>query len=112
MDWAYDFRCDRPIEAVLAAFNAAGPWQWQLRESAVYGDYLNCRPQEHVRLRVHEYPTAGEYGVFVGLRDKGFCALLEVGVASGAARAEIDGAFLRLLQEIDAADVVEIEPYD
>src|SRR5579872_6391166 len=53
--WAYDFVCDRPIGAILDAFNAAGPWQWRLHESAVYGDYLNCRPMEHVRVRVHEY---------------------------------------------------------
>ena len=58
MDWAYDFTCNQPIEAVLAAFNAAGPWQWQLHETTVYGDYLNCRPMQQVRLRVHSYPFA------------------------------------------------------
>ena len=70
--WAYDFACDQPIEAILVAFNAAAPWQWTLRDSAAYGDYLNCRPQEHVRLRVHAYPQVGSYGTFVGLHDKGF----------------------------------------
>ena len=110
--WAYDFVCDRPIEAIRDAFNVAGPWQWTLRESAVYGDYLNCRPMDHVRMRVHEYPQTGEYGTFVGLRDKGFSALLEVEAGSGATQSEIDGAFRHLLQTINATDITEIEPYD
>jgi len=42
-DWAYDFACDQPIEVIPAAFNAAGPWQWQLRDSHFYGDYVSCR---------------------------------------------------------------------
>ena len=110
--WAYDFACDLPIEAILAIFNAAGPWQWGQRESAVYGDYLNCRPSEHVRLRVHEYPQTGAYGTFIGLRDKGFSALLEVESGSEATQAEIDSAFRRLLQAINATNTTEIEPYD
>ena len=108
--WAYDFACDQPIEAVLAAFNAAGPWQWELRESAVYGDYLSCRPNEHARVRVHEYPQTGAYGTFIGLRDKGFSAQLEV--ESGATQSAIDGVFRRLLHAIDATNATEIEPYD
>ena len=110
--WAYDFACDRPLEAVLAGFNAAGPWQWTQRESAVYGDYLNCRPMERVRLRVHEYPQTGEYGTFVGLRDKGFSALIEIDAEGAATRSEIDDVFRRLLQAINATNVTEIEPYD
>jgi hypothetical protein len=110
--WAYDFVCDRPIEAVLDAFNAAGPWRWTLRESAVYGDYLNCRPMEHVRVRVHAYPQTGDYGTFVGLRHKGLSALLEVEAESTATRSEIDGVFRCLLQTIDASDMTEIAPYD
>jgi hypothetical protein len=112
MDWAYDFVCEQPIEAMLVAFNAAGPWQWQLRDSAVYGDYLNCRPFEHVRLRVHEYPSAGAYGVFTGLRNEGFSALIEMREGNSATRAEIDDVFRALLHQVGAADLVEIEPYD
>src|SRR5262245_37296001 len=110
--WAYDFACEQTLEAIVSAFNAAGPWQWQLRESSVYGDYLNCRPMERVRLRVHEYPQTGEYGTFVGLRGRGFSALLEIEAESAAVRSEIDAAFRRLLQAINAAEVTEIEPYD
>ena len=106
--WAYDFACDQSLETILAALNSAGPWRWVLSESAVYGDYLNCRPEEHVRARLHEYPQM----LFVGLRDKGFSALLEIRAESMATRFEIDGVFQRLLQEIDATNITEIEPYD
>jgi hypothetical protein len=106
--WAYDFACDRTIEAILVAFNSAGPWQWHLSESAVYGDYLNCRPGTDVRIRLHEYPQM----LFVGPRDKGFSALLEIRAQSTATRSEIDDVFRRLLQAIDATGIAEIEPYD
>ena len=110
-DWAYDFACDQPIEVIPAAFNAAGPWQWQLRDSHFYGDYVNCRPKEHVRLRVHEYPSKGTLKFF-GLYDKGFKALLEIETEGGATRSEIDDVFRCLLQAINATNVTEIEPYD
>lgn len=96
------------MEAMLAAFNAAGPWRWGLGDSATYGDYLNCWPEEHVRVRVHEYPQM----LFVGLRDKGFSALLEIYAESTATRSEVDDVFRRLLQAIDATNKTEIEPYD
>ena len=57
-DWAYDFACDHPLETIAATFNDAGPWQWQLRDSYIYGDYLNTRPATGVHLRIHEYPQA------------------------------------------------------
>ena len=110
--WAYDFTCDQQIEAILAAFNAAGPWQWELRDSAVYGDYLSCRPGEGVRVRVHEYPQTGAYGTVVGLRDKGFSALLRIDPEGMATRSGIDGIFRSLMQAIDAKNMAEIEPYD
>jgi hypothetical protein len=117
--WAYVFTCTRPIEEILAAFNAAGPWQWQMRDSAWYGDYLAARPGEGVRLRVHEFPSSGseEAGVYVGpgtvggvTYDQGLTALLEV--ESQASRADIDCTFRGLLDSIGAANVKEIEPYD
>jgi len=89
--WAYDFVCDRSIEAILAAFNETGPWHWELRDSAVYGDYLNSRPWEGVRVQVHQYPQMGEYGMFIGLRDKGFSALLRVDAECVATQSEVDG---------------------
>jgi hypothetical protein len=76
--WVYDFACDLSLEAILGIFNEAGPWHWQLRESAWYGDYLNARPAQGVRVRVHEYSYAGAGGTFMGLREAGFSALLQI----------------------------------
>jgi len=109
--WAYDFTCDRPIDAILAAFNEAGPWQWELRENTIYGSYLNTRPQTGVRAQIHEYPFTGPYGAFTGLHARGFNALLEVRTGSGAARSEIDGVVRTLLGMVGATNVAEIEPY-
>jgi hypothetical protein len=109
--WAYDFTCDQPIEAIPAALNAAGPWRWQLRDSDFYGDYINCRPTEHVRIRVHEYPSKGHIK-FMGPHDTGFKASLQVDTEGVAGRSEIVEVFQRLLHKIFAANVTEIEPYD
>jgi hypothetical protein len=110
--WAYDFACDRSMERMLAIFNGAGPWRWEQRESAWYGHYLNTSPAAGVRVRVHEYPQAGESGVFMGLRDKGFSALLQIEVECPATQAKIDEAFRRLLSNVNATEISEIEPYD
>jgi hypothetical protein len=107
--WAYDFGCDRSMQEIRAAFNAAGPWQWEERESIHYGAYLSSRPTDGVWLKVHEYP--GDAGLVPGLGDKGFKAQLEI-PAGSTARAEIDGIFRCLLQAIDATNVTKIEPYD
>ena len=110
-EWAYDFACTLPLSAIGRSFDAAGPWQWQLRDSDFYGDYLNCRPMEHVRLRVHEYPSTGRL-TFPGPRLQGFKALLEIGPESTSSRGEIDAVFRRLLDAIKATEVTEIERYD
>ncbi len=110
--WAYDFGCNQSLDGMLSVFNAAGPWHWDLHESSWYGDYLNTQPTEGVRVRVHQYPQAGEAGGFVGLRDKGFSALLKIEAESSATKAEINGVFWGLLESVNAEDVREIEPYD
>ena len=117
--WAYVFTFDEPIETLLSNFNEAGPWQWELRESSWYGDYLNVRPVTGVRVRIHEFPQANEGGVFVGpgivegfRYDKGYTALLEIEAESPATKAEINEVFQSLLSKISAQNIKEIEPYD
>ena len=110
--WAYDFECDLSIERIIAAFNAIGPWQWKLRDSAWYGDYLNTRPTEGVRVRIHQYPQAEEAGVFVGLRNRGFSALLLIEAESLGSQTEVDEIFRGLLNTVNAHSITEIEPYD
>ena len=110
--WAYDFTCDRSIESMLALFNEAGPWQWELRDSAWYGEYLSALVTSGVRVRVHEYPFEGMAGVFIGLRGKGFSALLEIKPESSATQANLDKIFRGLLTRLNAKDITDIEPYD
>ena len=107
-DWAYDFSCDQPLEAICAVFNVASPWQWQVRDNYMYGDYLNTRPAASVHLRVHEYPQA----FFKGPREKGFSALLRIEADSLVEQGELDTVFRGLLSKIMATDITEIEPYD
>lgn len=109
---AYDFACDLTLEAMLDIFSKGGPWKWELRDSAVYGDYLNTRPAEGVRVRVHRYPQAGALGRFTGLRDEGFSALLAVEAGGSAAQAETDVVFRGLLSLAGATDVTPIDWYD
>jgi len=110
--WAYDFSCGQTIRAIRDAFNAAGPWPWQVRESEIFGDYLNTRPDPHIRVSVHQY-TQMWHGQAVGARsDKDFAASLQIDDTGSATRADVDTVFLTLLQAIDAEKVTEIGPCD
>ncbi len=111
-DWAYDFACARTLEEVLAAFNAAGPWQWQARESYWYGDYLNTRPETGLHVRVHEYGLGGVGVSAAGLHDRGFMVLLQIEKDSSATRSEVDRVLRDLLSLVETTAIVEIEPYD
>ncbi len=110
--WAYDFDSDRSLEAMPSVFNEAGPWQWELRESAWYGDYLNTYPTKDVRIRIHEYPQYTEMGEFNGLRASGFSALLGIEAENSATQAEVDKVFRGLLGRVNATNITEIEWYD
>src|SRR5262245_58556195 len=114
--WAYDFDCGQSIERILDAFNAAGPWQWQMRESVIFGNYLSCRPNDRVWARVHEYSQMGggpvpllateHFIASAGRRGKGFAAALQINDDNWAdLSSEIDQVFRRLLQEINARKV-------
>ena len=103
--WSYDFACDQPIDAILAAFNAAGPWQWEMRDSDFYGDYLSCRPKERVHVRVFEY--ARNWRAVSAGRREGFSAWLECDAENTATRSETDQVFRRLLQGINATKIIE-----
>ena len=118
--WAYVFTSDKPIELILEIWNEAGPWQWQLRDSAWYGDYLNTRTIPGTRVRIHEFPTqASEAGAFLGpglvegVRfHQGYTALLELKAESSATKAEFVWVLRGLLEKIEAENLKEIEPFD
>jgi hypothetical protein len=99
--WGYDFECGKTIDAMHAAFNAAGPWQWRQNDSDIYGFYLRCRPKEHAEVSVYEraqFRTPGR-------SDRaGFWAEL---CSAPDAHADIDQQFRALLQHVDAKTIVE-----
>ncbi|MCH8961794.1 MAG: hypothetical protein IH820_10865 [Bacteroidetes bacterium] len=98
--WAYEFVCDEPIEDMLVRLNSAGPWRWSPRDSHWYGDYLNARPVEGVRVRIHEWPESK------------YTALLQIESDSTAEQSAIDRIMQDLLGRLKARQVVETEPYD
>src|ERR1700688_1722896 len=42
------------MEEMLEVLNKKGSGKWTMRDSYWYGDYLNCRPEEDVRVRIHQ----------------------------------------------------------
>jgi hypothetical protein len=97
--WGYDFECGKPLDAMLAAFNSGGAWQWKLGDSDVYGDYLKCQPKEHARIRVYD---ARRFWMWRAGDPEGFWAELSCGPGD---RAEIDRGFLDLLRRVEASDI-------
>ncbi len=98
--WAYAFTCDHALEAMHDLLNGAGPWQWSLRDSHWYGDYLNCRPVEGVRVRIHEW------------EDAAYTVLLQIEAGSAAQQDAVDQIVKTLLGRLEARSIVEEEPYD
>ncbi len=109
-EWAYDFSCDQSLEEICKVFNDLGPWQWQMRESFIYGYYLNTRPAQGAHFRVHEYPQAFIKGR--GTREEGFSALLRIESDSQLTKEDVDPIFRGLLGKVMAKDIMDIEPYD
>lgn len=104
--WAFNFQCNQSLDEICSSFNASGPWQWDVRENYVFGDYLNTRPEEGLRLRVHFFPQG-----FVQNKT-GFSALLELEEDSTLTQRAVDDTFRKLLSQIQAQDIKAVEPYD
>jgi hypothetical protein len=86
---------------MLVALNAAGPWQWTMGDSDVYGFYLKCRPTEHAEIRVFEraqFRTGGR-----GSREAFWAELL----SDAESRSEIDQHFRRMLSAIKATNITQ-----
>lgn len=106
MAGAYSFICKaRSTELLCAHLNALGGWQWSLGDSYWYGDYVACRPFEGVRIRIVDFPKEvdDEYQYDADVRIRGECH---------TPMTAIDEAFRKVLAQIGAHDVREIEPFD
>ena len=107
-EWAYDFGCDQSLEDVLDHFNQAGPWAWTGRDSYIEGNYLNSRPVDGVRIKVNQYPQA----FITDRKGSGYSALIRTDSDDVEFRLGLDQKLKRLLELIDAKDVVAIDVYD
>lgn len=107
-NWAYQFYCDHGLEEIDNILNTSGLWQWQFRDSYIYGNYLSTRPSDDLHVRIHEYPLP--FGK--EQEEIGFTALIQIKDNSALQKSEVDRVFLGLLNMIEATEIQEIEPYD
>ena len=98
--WGYDFSCRETVDALLAAFNAAGPWQWTLGDSDVYGFYLKCRP-DRAELRIFQ---AAQFRTSDTSDPTKFWAEI---ASDAEVRPQIARQFLELLDRVHARNVTE-----
>jgi len=106
MTGAYSFTClESSTDRLQARLNSLGGWSWRLGDSYWYGDYVACVPFPGVRIRIVDFPTQVEAGFRydVDVRIRGECNTpMEV----------IDAEFRKVLAQIGAQDIEEIEPFD
>lgn len=105
MTGAYSFICkERSTDELCKRLNALGGWKWYLGDSYWYGDYAATKPYEGVRIRIVDFPTRVndefQYDADVRLRE------------SKTPMEVIDAEFRKILAQIGAHNVEEIEPFD
>jgi hypothetical protein len=110
MTGAYSFVCTYgDTHALFARLNAMGGWVWRIGDSHWYGDYLACTPFDGVRIRIVDFPqrgpNEGEWRYEADIK-----GLWSPDCKTRAAT--IDAAFRKVLREIPAHDIVEIEWFD
>ena len=111
--WAYAFASARTLETILGAWKDSSPWQWQMRDSSWYGDYLNSRPLEGVRVRIHAPATPNSaYGPDDPRAEGRFTALIEIEDCSAATQSDVDAVLRKLLAMVSAEEPQKIVPYD
>jgi hypothetical protein len=106
MTSAYEFICKyKSTDALCSRLNELGGWQWRIGDSYWYGDYVACVPFPGVRIRICDFPALVD-GEFQYHSDVRFAA------ESKTSLAMVDEAFRKVLVQIPAHNVQEIEPFD
>ena len=106
MTGAYSFTAkESSTDTLCARLNSLGGWNWGLGDSYWYGDYVACVPFPGVRIRIVDFPTAVEGGFRYDcdVRIRGEC---------NTPMNVIDEALRKVLAQIEATDVQEIESFD
>lgn len=105
MTGAYSFICDySSTDALCARLNQVA-WQWHVGDSYWYGDYVVTRPFPGVRIRIVDFPTRTEAGYR-------YESDIRIGKECTMTMAEIDAAYRKVLAELPAHDVQEVEWFD
>lgn len=105
--WAYQFDSDNSLYQMEPLLNSSGSWRWRVRDCAWYPDYLECCPQNGIRICIYELnpPGGPTYRSMVKIEDSSFID-----------RSAIEPAFLTLLQSAGAKNHSEIQadewPFD
>jgi hypothetical protein len=95
-----------------------GSWKWTMHDSHWYGDYLNCRPAEDLRVRIH-HPAEFNGGITQDPKDQDpkdrYTALLTFDsktATRGLHDDAVDHIFRELLVHLHARNLREIACYD
>jgi hypothetical protein len=105
MTGAYSFICSySSTDALCLRLNQVA-WQWRVGDSYWYGDYVAAMPFPGVRIRIVDFPGCTETGYRYehDIRIRKECT---------TPREEIDAAYRKVLAQIPAHDVREIEWFD
>jgi hypothetical protein len=107
MTGAWAFVCDdiRSTDVLVKKLNELGGWQWWLGDSHWYGDYVACKPFPGVRIRIIDFPTIAHGGYR-------YESDVRIGKECTTSMQEIDGAYRKVLEQLGAHDVEEIESFD
>ena len=108
---AFRFDCNKTLDQLAAALNAAGTWRWQERESYWYGDYLSCRPAQGIRARIHDHAQATAHTQQA--RPKPIYTMqVDIDAESELERSQVARTSKESLTRAGARNISEIEPYD
>jgi hypothetical protein len=81
-----------------------------MHDSHWYGDYLNCRPEQDVRVRTH-HPAEFNAGITQDAKDR-YTALFTIEPKAAAAGDAVDHILRELLVPMLARNLREIEYHD
>jgi hypothetical protein len=106
MTGAYEFICkESSTDELCASLNALRGWQWSMGDSYWYGDYVRCKPFPGVKIRIIDFPkqVQHEYMYEADVRLSAECMMpMEA----------IDEMFRKVLVQVGAHDIKEIESFD
>jgi hypothetical protein len=106
MTGAYSFICQyNTTGSLLQRLAEIGGWDWEMGDCHWYGDYLACRPFKGVRIRIVDFPDRAEEGYR-------YESDIRISPECRTPMTEIDEAYRKVLAQIPAQDVKEIDWFD